>query len=138
MYDLGDIISILLGCYKPMVLRPTSEGNFKVIGPCFILGLMEGEALLGQIPVPWTVQYSGQYDRIFLNKETKEKTVEDPRLCSLPPDWESVEVTRTNDEPIHFGYFRNKKSGEVMNSDPRMLPEALEKRGIKLEKFCLV
>lgn len=121
-----------------MVLRPTSEGNFKVIGPCFIFGLMEGEALLGQIPVPWTVQYSGQYDRIFLNKETKEKTVEDPRLRSLPPDWESVEVTRTSNEPIHFGYFRNKKSGEMMNSDPRMLPEALEKRGIKLEKFCLV
>jgi len=121
-----------------MVLRPTSEGNFKVIGPCFIFGLMEGEALLGEIPAPWTVQYLGLFDRNFLNKETQEIITQDPRLASLPSEWESVDVTRTNDEPIHFAYFRNKLTGELMNSDPRILPEALEKKGIKLETFSLV
>ena len=40
----GDSISVLFGCRNPVVLRATGSYHHN-IGPCFILGLMEGEAI---------------------------------------------------------------------------------------------
>jgi hypothetical protein len=45
---VGDPIWILLGCKMPMVLRPvpgTNEGDFEVIGPCYVSTIMFGEAI---------------------------------------------------------------------------------------------
>jgi len=33
-----------------MVLHPTDDGRYQVVGACFILGFMDGEALLGPLP----------------------------------------------------------------------------------------
>jgi hypothetical protein len=41
----GDIIAILLGCKCPVVLRPFCNGMFRVVGECYIHGLMDGEIL---------------------------------------------------------------------------------------------
>jgi hypothetical protein len=40
----GDLICVLLGCDLPLILRKT-EGHYLVIGECFVLGLMDGDAL---------------------------------------------------------------------------------------------
>ena len=125
-----------------MILRPTSAGEvFEIIGPCLVHGIMDAEALLGLLPKPWIVEFYRDnlgYARLhFRNTETKDLTVEDPRLGPLTPEWERFDQGRMPDDPRWFAYFKNKATGEVMNSDPRMLPEELKKRGVKLETFVL-
>lgn len=39
------------------------------------------------------------------------------------------------DDPTNYDFFRNKETGELINYDPRLEPEKLEKRGVKLEWF---
>lgn len=34
------------------------ETTFKVVGPIYLDGVMDGEAFLGQLPDPWRVQYN--------------------------------------------------------------------------------
>jgi hypothetical protein len=43
--QIGDIICIFLGAEVPYVLRPDGEGFYKLVGECYIHGVMEGEAL---------------------------------------------------------------------------------------------
>ena len=46
----GDIVCVFLGCYVPIILRPThasSKKQYRVVGQCYIHGLMNGEAILG-------------------------------------------------------------------------------------------
>lgn len=45
--ESGDEAWVLFGCSMPMVLRPTAMGQFSVIGPAIIPGLMKGEACEG-------------------------------------------------------------------------------------------
>jgi hypothetical protein len=45
-----DEVVVIPGCLSPMVLRPMDDGRYQVVGECFILGLMDGEALLGPLP----------------------------------------------------------------------------------------
>jgi hypothetical protein len=40
----GDCVYVLLGCSIPVVLRPV-EGGYKLLGECYIHGIMEGEAM---------------------------------------------------------------------------------------------
>jgi hypothetical protein len=75
----------------------------------------------------------------FYNSETKITCDEDPRLGPLPEEWEAVDRgERTSEDPRIFRCFRNKQTGEVVNSNPRMEPEALRHRGVKLWEFTLV
>ncbi|KAK0629371.1 hypothetical protein B0T17DRAFT_615156 [Bombardia bombarda] len=82
----------------------------------------------------------GAYKPEYLNTESNVTVSGDPRLdsCPLPTDWEPMEWTRTRDDPLFCQMFRNKATGETMNSDPRLLPEALRDRGFQLTEFKLV
>ena len=40
----GDVVCVLLGCNVPFVLREV-EGHHILVGHCFVLGLMDGEAM---------------------------------------------------------------------------------------------
>ena len=42
----------------------------------------------------------------------------------MPPKWEQLKAVRSRDDPFIFAWYRNRNMGEVLNSDPRMLPEA--------------
>lgn len=63
----GDVVSVILGCRMPMLLRPVvdaaaaslpqSQGTeqesptrWQVVGACYVLGLMNGEAIYGKLP----------------------------------------------------------------------------------------
>ncbi|KAK1753786.1 heterokaryon incompatibility protein-domain-containing protein [Echria macrotheca] len=144
----GDIVCVVLGCDRPLVLRRRSDGSFLFLGKAFVYGLHDAIALLGPLPSPWSVQilvYPPSYHRNmyrFFNAETKEVSMEDPRLepSSL---WERIaeedlERELTGDDPEVCSFFRNKDTGETMDSDPRMLPDALRARGVDLQGFTLV
>jgi hypothetical protein len=105
---------------------------------------MNGEALLGPLPAPWaplrTTDSRGLYQVGLFNTETKIKVSieDDPRLGAMPPEWERLEVVPSPDDPFYVQRCRNKVTGEEINSDPRLLPQELERRGVKLQTFRLV
>ncbi|KAL8365197.1 hypothetical protein RB595_004145 [Gaeumannomyces hyphopodioides] len=180
----GDVVTVLLGCDSPVLLRPTKilatpetdtgSGSssreqrqhcyYTVMGECFIHGLQDAAALLGPLPEPWRVELTaGHGNRLsvwFVNHGKTAATTttadpvrtrEDPRLMKvpLPGAWERLRGRRGSgeqdgdgeeaDDPEMFDYFRNRDTGEVVNSDPRMMPEALEARGVSgLQRFALV
>jgi hypothetical protein len=39
----GDVVCVVEKCHVPLVLRPAGS-RFKLVGPCFVVGLMKGEA----------------------------------------------------------------------------------------------
>ena len=102
---------------------------------------MDAEGILGPLPDPFRMEMwcpDGFYETSFYNLSTRERSSEDPRLPLLSPEWEISKRERRQDDPYFFKEFRNKVTGEVLTSDPRMLPEALEQRGVKLERLRLV
>jgi hypothetical protein len=136
----GDSIVVLLGCYVPMILRPQENGAYVVIGKCYVQGLMDGEALLGNLPRSWTVQQhhnDGSYVFKYYNRDTEYLTSEDPRLPPLDESWRKVCRQRTPDDPQHVTYFEHIPTGRIINSDPRLLPDVLRSRGVNLETFTL-
>lgn len=42
--EIGDVVCVLNGSQYPVILRPLEDDLFEVIGTCFVLGLMKGEA----------------------------------------------------------------------------------------------
>ncbi|KAF5549336.1 heterokaryon incompatibility protein [Fusarium mexicanum] len=39
----GDVVTLLLGCHSPIVLRPRHEGGFTFVGDAYVDGIMQGE-----------------------------------------------------------------------------------------------
>ncbi|KAM0441256.1 hypothetical protein ACHAPT_000563 [Fusarium lateritium] len=141
--EIGDVVAVLLGCQSPMLLRPQPEGRYKVVGECYMHGLSDGGALLGSLADPRAVIIfqgpHGLWDVWgVLNRESKVWTAEDPRLPPFSDEWEWSEIERTRNDPAVCRFFRNKVTGEVINSDPRLTPEALKERGVKLEEIVLI
>lgn len=128
----GDIVYTFLGGFAPIVLRQ-SGGSFHVVGECYLHGFMDRDSMLGTLPSPWKVKLlSTAGDRHltpqYLNRDTKSVSMEDPRLDDLPPEWEKFEQPGqewTPDLPLDFAPHRNRDTGEIINSDPPLLPEAL-------------
>ncbi|KAK3387780.1 heterokaryon incompatibility protein-domain-containing protein [Podospora didyma] len=141
---LGDIVCILLGCSHPMLLRPQLDNKYLVVGSCFIYGLHDAIGLLGPLPSPWRAQVFKDSIGLrsvhrFFNPDTNTLSDEDPRLEPLDESWERVaDVQRTGNDPYLFQRFKNKLTGEVINSDPRLTPEALKARGVDLKEFSLI
>lgn len=121
------------------------ENTFKVVGPVYLDGVMDGEAFLGQLPDPWRVQYNisstSVSDKVlYKNLETGATVNTDPRLdeVPLPQEWEPLAWTRQNIDPRICCRFRNKLTGELANYDPRMTSEALQGRGVNIKEIILV
>jgi hypothetical protein len=143
------MIVALLGCDSPMVLRKQPDGLFKIIGECFVYGLNDANALLGPLPKPWSVTINcdfcghlltregGKRTFRFFNPDTEEHTYEDPRLPPLE-DWSRINHTSEPAVPEIHEFFQHKETGQIMDPDPRLLPEALTARGVQLETFSLV
>lgn len=50
----GDVISVLLSCYDPLVLQP-KDGYFEVVGPCYTSRILQGEAFSEDNPNTKTI-----------------------------------------------------------------------------------
>ncbi|KAH8598663.1 heterokaryon incompatibility protein-domain-containing protein [Bisporella sp. PMI_857] len=140
----ADIISVFLGCETPILIRPQPNNTFQVLGECLIFGLNDSNAFLGPLPSPWAAHVFNDSTGVFTvlrfyNAETKTTCDEDPRLGPLPEEWEAVDRgERTSEDPRILRCFKNKQTGEIVNSDPRMEPGVLRGRGVKLRIFALV
>lgn len=134
----GDRVMLVVGCRYPLVMRPRPNGTYSLVGVAFCYGIMHGEPFLGQLPPGVScVRSSSTFFPLFLNLETGETQVEDPRLGELPAGWSRVEHARADE----YSIFLEEKSGKEHYSDefdPRTTPEELEKRGVKLEDFEIV
>ena len=42
---VGDRICIFYGCRTPFVIRPEGDGMYRLVGPCFVYGMMGGEGM---------------------------------------------------------------------------------------------
>jgi hypothetical protein len=40
----GDLICVIMGCSQPLAIRP-QQGYYQLVGPCYVHGIMDGEAL---------------------------------------------------------------------------------------------
>lgn len=85
----GDQVSVLLGCPAPIVLRPTDDGCFGVVGYCYIYGYGDGEALFGPLPAGWS-RVRGKNGGCFIERSTGKKQFTDPRLGELPDGWQMI------------------------------------------------
>lgn len=128
----GDIVAVFLGCPHPIVIREAASGTkaaYKVIGPAYVNGLMESQALLGHLPSPWVIRVdwsTGREKWIWYNTETAELSP-DLRLGDLPDGWSEAEDGTLTDP-----------SGMVQTHDPRESVEALAAKGAKIETFRLI
>lgn len=148
----GDVIVVIAGCRIPKILRPLSPSAtshntaYQLVGSCDILALSNAEAFLGPLPKAYTVRYlrdsRGERHPCFINDETGAwlGPLEDPRLESLPAEWNTRELSGEGDE-TNDGFplfeFVHRETGEATRIDPRCTREALIARGIKLETFVL-
>lgn len=140
--QIGDQVSVLLGCNTAIVLRSDDDMSFKVVGPAYLDGVMDGEALLG--PLPDNVEAVREWDpktrtadKGFRNRETGIVQCEDPRLGPLPTGWRR---SKKKPQGAFWMIFENDDTGEtrVAWEDPRCDEEVLIDRGIQLRSFELV
>jgi hypothetical protein len=119
--------------------------TFHIIGDCYVHGLDDGIVLLGPLPKHIQVQidkspsgYSAMH--IYRNIKTGDTSQEDPRLPTLDKTiWERLPLReRQLDDPALVQHFRDQRTREVVDSDPRLLPDALRRRGVILQSFDLV
>ena len=142
----GDIICVFLGYDAPVILRPwgrTPTASYELVGDAFVYGLHDGTEFLGELPSPWRVRvfeddagYLTSYR--FFNPESNLLTDEDPRLGPLEQWTRMPNPPRTASDPVLLQCFKHNETGEMINYDPRMHPEALMTRGLVLDTFCLV
>lgn len=143
----GDVVCVILGCDRPLIIRPASDGTHHFLSHSFVYDLQDSQAFLGPLPPPWRVQVHANRDQEFrssnqyYNADTYKLTPEDPRLEPLP-DWERIPLDDlgrglNGDDPEVIDFFKNTNDGRILNSDPRFSPEALVERGLELETFVL-
>nr|OQO20961.1 hypothetical protein B0A51_10238 [Rachicladosporium sp. CCFEE 5018] len=141
----GDALYVILGCPMPVLLRArTSETQgYEFVGACYVDGLMDAEALLGKLSNEWNIEAYPEGARCvyrFRNVITGWSQVEDPRLPPLEHPWVELEFDEgyTSADPFNAARFRNEETGEEINYDPRLTPDALRDRGVQIERITLV
>ena len=123
----GDIVCVVLGCSYPIALRPTSSNGtkWKVIGPCFVPGFMNGEAIYRTLP--------GHYRAV--NHKNGPPYIDGYNFGML--DARTQEL-KTNPAEIlaEFGIRATR-----YQRDPHILevtPESLRDAGVDLQEFDLI
>jgi hypothetical protein len=84
----GDLVCALLGSKSTIVLRPTADNHYLVVGECITLGISAGEAFLGELPeMVRLVRVETRRGALgFKDVSTGSIFYEDPRLSKLPTD----------------------------------------------------
>lgn len=132
--ELGDIISVILGCDFPVILRkdPSSttepDGTrWKIVGACYTNGLMSGQAIYGSLP--------SHYRAVHFDK-----AADDERICGRGC---ALLDSRTNnlktDPAAVLEEFGIKPSS--WTREPHRLEVSdivLRDAGVKLQDFLLV
>ena len=80
---VGDLVTVLLGSRRPIILRAKNDNYYEVIGQAYCEGLMDGEALLGPLPDHYEMVTTEPWWP-FMDHKTGNNQAEDPRLGPLP------------------------------------------------------
>lgn len=133
-------MAVFLGCPSPMILRPTHEGHFKVVGEAYCDEFANGEALLSVLPDNFRVVFrynerQGRHYTLFLNSETGSFQAEDPRLSQVPLPLGWRKDSHELEEWLER--FSNDKE-ESVSFDPRLTAEALKQRGVDIQTINLI
>jgi len=136
-----DILVVFLGSAPAHILRPEYGNEYTLIGEAYCEGIMSGEALLGPYSDEWERIFKfdesvGHHRYGFLNRRTGLYAPEDPRLGDLPEGWKR----ESHSQEKIWSTFSNQTSGETLSGgwDPRLAPEILRARGVKLTSFPLI
>jgi hypothetical protein len=114
----GDCVCVILGSTAPLLLRPSSGGQYKLVGECYIHGLMQGQGLLGPIPSSW---------------ERKTYIVDGVNIHMMVHGGK-----RYCDGNPRKRLFENCETGVRTFFDLRLTSEALVARGVDIMDFILV
>lgn len=86
----GDVVAVLIGSEIPFVLRRiqttsgSSTAQYRIVGPCYVHGFMDGEALLGPLPPGVeTVSEVRTVQRKFRDSESGLLDLADPRIMAV-------------------------------------------------------
>lgn len=133
----GDLVYALLGCSLPVLLRPTDSSAFQVVSPYFVHAIMDGQAVLGPLPSPWSAAFTYLRQQKWSSATTTELSDRDPRLPALPLEWEQVTVDIPASVSLEWRnrVFRNHTTGGLLRSDPYLVPGNLEKTCEELGTF---
>lgn len=153
----GDIAVVLVGGNDPYVLRPNLAGDsdsYRVVGPCFLQGVMSGEGLFGPLSEQWVCTLDGDTLQFcFRDKRGGVTTWEDPRLWPLPFPWQvhfcniSAETNTCcgeysekpeGDAGLKNRHFLKTETQQRSEHDPRLDLVGLENGRILLEKYILI
>ena len=129
----GDVIYAILGLGNTMALR-RAQGGFHVVGPSYHPRFARAEAICGELPEGWrSVMDVGQPGPTY-KKEGLLWQKQDPRVANikLPQGWQEEE----NEEGWPY-WYEDGKEDLITWSDPRLLPEELARRGVKIEAVVL-
>lgn len=123
----GDIICVVLGCRVPIVLRRAlaDETQWEVVGACYVEGLMNGEAIYGNLPTYYQVVVHGSEDPAIDGYKT---AILDNRTQTLKTD------------PAEFLAEMGIRPTRYQRK-PHMLevaPEVLREAGVNLQDFDLI
>ncbi|KAI0965378.1 heterokaryon incompatibility protein-domain-containing protein [Xylaria arbuscula] len=98
----GDEVCVILGCNALMVLRPTTEDSEErlVVGPCYMEGFNNGEAVLGPLPdgIEKKVFHDGQFSFITFG----DGEVIDPRLEGWIDSTQADNIRDSSKQGIKF------------------------------------
>jgi hypothetical protein len=133
----GDVLVVLLGLDSPILLRPTTNGYYQVVGTCYVYGLMFSEALLGPLPgnmrhIAYWNESVGTWSSAYIDDETHQVQINDPRLGPLPQGWH-LAPENVCKERCTYPLFCREDTGEATKFDPRLTPEALKERDPQLD-----
>ncbi|OTA60391.1 HET-domain-containing protein [Hypoxylon sp. EC38] len=123
--ETGDVICIVLGCSVPLLLRPLGNNTYRLVGPCFVVGIKHGDDFLGPLEKFRTVQAISKNEwecLAFKDVLSGEILYEDPRLESLPVDL--TEFRRCLSQGLYAGIY--------------VEPDVLRERGVDLEYLDIV
>ncbi|ETS85799.1 hypothetical protein PFICI_03824 [Pestalotiopsis fici W106-1] len=119
---VGDHVYSVVGCDCPLVLRNAGEG-MQVVGQCFLTGAMEKQAILGPLPTQVEAIYvrdqAKGYQLGFRDRQTKEITMDDPRLSTLPLTEEERE--RLHNSSSDYGFEVSFDTLHKFNSEVKWL-----------------
>jgi hypothetical protein len=137
----GDVVAMILGADEAVTLRPLDNGYYHLVGPTWISGYMDGEALLGPLPHEYEIigqrSLEGFIYAAYCHRPTGAIQVEDPRLGDLPAGWQRI----SHGMEMYYTLFEHLETGERMWSDrrdPRLDIDVLEAGGHQFETFVLV
>jgi hypothetical protein len=128
----GDVVSILLGCRHPVVLRPLvapkSEQAWQVVGVCQVPGLMHGEVI-------YRDQLPHQFRPVWNIDANEDDAIDNWAVVMYDPDTQDLHT-----DPAKLLQQAGIKVESYQRKPHRLevLPETLRETGVDLKTFTLV